>query len=298
MAANVFMSASYGEGSHFLAASAIGRSLVDRGHNVTFLIGKAFAHRALDPKYSMFSFEIFNHSVPEEEVRETFAGLNNIAFEKGTDQLLKMIDIMLHRQVDDCLLLLADTNLIQRLETIEAFVVDIAWECAFHLKALLDKNRPMPKHITMVATTPTPGWSAFFQLAGSDFSIASQPELMTGFSDRMTFLQRVMNLVQYVIMRAIVNFSYVRRFEEIAKGKGFRSSYSPFYGISECDLFLFGADMSSDFPIPLSPNLIRVGGLTVTPAAALDKASSRVRFCTRWNGWSDYVQHIKRIHTA
>ena len=68
-AAHILMSALYGEGSHFLVASAIGQSLVDRGHDVTFLIGEAYADLASDPAYANFSFEVFQHSVPNDEIR-------------------------------------------------------------------------------------------------------------------------------------------------------------------------------------------------------------------------------------
>ncbi|XP_071482942.1 2-hydroxyacylsphingosine 1-beta-galactosyltransferase-like [Diadema antillarum] len=255
-----------------MAASAIGRSLVNRGHNVTFLVGKAYGHRAVDPRYSMFSFEIFNHTVSPDIAKRNFDRLNNIAFETWIlGQFMKMIDLLLDQMVDDCGSIISDKALMERLASMDAIVTDYSWMCGMHIKAMLDQNRDTAGNITMVLISPGPPWSGFLQAAGSGFNFAINPELMSAYSPEMTFRERIINVLHASFLRVYIETSMVPSYRRMEKKVGLRSSVHPFYAISEQDLFLVSMDASSDFPRPLPPNLIRVGGLTVTIAKPLDK---------------------------
>ena len=79
--ANIFISVTYGEGSHYLSTTAFGAELVKRGHNVTYLISNAYEHRAHHPQHSqLFHYEIFNHSVPVEKVYKRTSEIAASAF--------------------------------------------------------------------------------------------------------------------------------------------------------------------------------------------------------------------------
>ncbi|XP_071511962.1 UDP-glucuronosyltransferase 2B1-like isoform X2 [Diadema antillarum] len=270
-AANILLSAIYGEGSHFLAMSAIGRSLVDRGHNVTFLISSAYEDRAKDPRFSMFSFEMFAHPVPLEEVREMFHGFNKYAFEDADGQFLKLMDMLMDRFVNDCRAVITDEKLMHRLEVVDAIVMDVAWACGFYIQEMLKQNSETPKKLAMVAVAATPTWSGFLEASGSGFNHAYQPESTTAYSNRMTFVQRLKNVLIYAFYRVWVEYTSAPPFREMGKSVGLPNSIHPVFTISNFDLFLLSVDGSSDFPMPTSPNLIRVGGLTVTPPTFLSQ---------------------------
>lgn len=270
---NILVSPIYGEGSHFLAASAIGESLVKRGHEVTFLISNAYAHRAKDPKYAKFSFEIFNHSLPVETVREMMNTIGHVAFEGASDQFNTMLKLMMEMTGENCKIIITDRALMRRLEAMDAMIMDISWPCGVYIRAALQKGRETPKDLKMIANSPTTLWSGFVMAAGSPFNYAYMPETMTGFTNRMNFFQRLSNLVQSTLIKASIASTMLSSFQKMEKEVGLQNTVDPFYGFTDFDLYLSNIHFSSDFPVPMVPNLIAVGGLTTKQAAHLEKVS-------------------------
>ncbi|XP_071482943.1 uncharacterized protein [Diadema antillarum] len=239
-AANILINAVYGEGSHFMAASAIGRSLVNRGHNVTFLVGKAYGHRAVDPRYSMFSFEIFNHTVSPDIAKRNFDRLNNIAFETWIlGQFMKMIDLLLDQMVDDCGSIISDKALMERLASMDAIVTDYSWMCGMHIK---DFPRPLPPNLIRVG--------------GLTVTIAKPLDKTKNGYAANILINAVYGEGSHFMAASAIGRSLVNRGHNVTflVGKA--------YGHRAVD------------PRPLPPNLIRVGGLTVTIAKPLDKTKN------------------------
>ena len=150
-AANILMSALYGEGSHFLAAAAIGEELVSRGHDVTMLISNGYEHRATDPKFANFSFEIFNHVQPVDKMRSMLAASNQVAFREADQQFLYMLQLVAQSMVDDCRAVVTDREMMRRMEKMDVLVVDVSWPCGLYIKSVLDRDRSSPKELRMVA---------------------------------------------------------------------------------------------------------------------------------------------------
>ncbi|XP_041457768.1 UDP-glucuronosyltransferase 1A1-like isoform X3 [Lytechinus variegatus] len=270
-AANVFVSALYGEGSHFLAASAIGRSLVARGHNVTFLISSAyFEHRIKNPKFSVFSYEIFKHPVPDDEVREMFHTMNTLAFIPKDKQFTEMMKLLTGRMVDDCEYIISDKDFVSRLKVMDVMVLDISWPCVLMIREALRKGDNSSRYISMVTISHTPSWSGFLRSSGSSFTYSYQPEFTSGLPTRMNFIQRIQNVLMSVVINFLAELAFSPPYSKIGKRLGlppihFAQSYSDF------DLHLTNLNFASDFISPLAPNVIPVGGLTANLASPLQK---------------------------
>lgn len=278
-AANVFVSALYGEGSHFLAASAIGQSLVKRGHNVTFLISSAYyEHRAKNTQFSNFSYEIFKHPVPDDEVREMFHTMNTLAFVQKDQQFAEMMKLLTGRMVDDCEYLISDKQFVARLEIMDAMVLDISWPCVLMIREILRRDRNSSNYVSMVTISHTPSWSGFIRASGSSFSYAYQPEFTTGLPSRMNFVQRLQNVLISAFINVLAELAFSPPYLKIGKRLGLPPVHFV-RGYSDFDLHLTNINFASDFIYPLAPNVIPVGGLTATLTAPLVKVRI-IRF--RW----------------
>ncbi|XP_063953851.1 UDP-glucuronosyltransferase 2C1-like isoform X3 [Lytechinus pictus] len=267
-AASIFVSSVYGEGSHFIAASAIGQSLIERGHNVTFLISSAYyEQRAKNPKFSNFSYKVFKHSVPDDEVRAMFQSLNNLAFVKQDRQFSEMMKLVAKRMADDCDFLISDKEFQSSLKEIDAVMLDIAWPCGLLIREILRKNE---MNVIMIAITPTPPWSGFLSASGSFFSYAYQPEITTGLPNKMTFVQRLQNMCYSSFIRILAEYFFYAPYAEIGRRLGLPDVHFV-YSYSDFDLHLTNIDFASEFIYPLAPNVIPVGGLTISAPDYLQK---------------------------
>ncbi|XP_072175068.1 UDP-glucuronosyltransferase 2C1-like [Diadema setosum] len=270
-AANVLISAIYGEGSHFLSAASIGLALTQRGHNVTCLISNAYAHHTRDPKYASFVFEVFEHREPPENVRKAFFDLNKYAFQKETSgQFLEIQKHMARRTVDDCESVISNKDILSKFLSVDVLLMDVSWPCGLYIKAMLDKERSESKEVRMVALISTPPWSGFLQASGSSFNWAYQPETMSTFSNRMDFWQRMSNVFHSSVIKMILRYVATPPYFQMERNVGLDININPWLDYAHFDLFLLNVDFSSEFPIPLSPSTIAVGGLTTRPSAVLE----------------------------
>ena len=269
--ANVLISSLQGEGSHFTVGAAIGEGLVRRGHNVTCLIGRAYEGRASDPKYANLSFEIFDHRKTVQEIRDFWLKFNTLAFKKPDEQLVLGFHMLIEVLGEDCEGIFTNSALMKRLHSIDAIVMDIAWPCGMFMKMLLERDAN--KTIPTVSISPFTPQGLVLYFYGSTYNPAFQPEFMTGYSNQMTFAQRLGNLFQSVFQMFLGVTITFPPYIKTATDLGFDARvFSKFeFGYELFDLHLLSMDFSSEFPFPLAPHFISVGGLTARPARQLDE---------------------------
>lgn len=264
--ANVLIFVGLGEGSHFLASAAIGRELAQRGHNITALVSNAYSHRALDPRFSpLFHFEVFVHSRPLEEVYDTMEWVAR-ASASGHFMWEMLTNFPDARSIEfsDCDAVFQNESLMERLVATDFDVViaDPMFCCglllAHHLQA------------KVVITSPL-AWNADIgKLVGNPTNPAWIPSAGTGFPTRMTFLQRLLNVIlsgAFAPSRFIVPI-----LEEFKTQRGLVPGYSMVELYQRADLVLVQTDFAVEAPIPLMPNIVPVGGLTTRPADPLPQA--------------------------
>lgn len=94
------------------------------------------------------------------------------------------------------------------------------------------------------------------------------PFTATQFSDRMTFVQRVANVVRYMIgMRTQFSFITTQYKPVIAKYFGPDEDYSTFF--LDADIWLMRNDFIFEYPRPTMPNIVYMGGFQCKPPKPL-----------------------------
>ncbi|XP_041469482.1 UDP-glucuronosyltransferase 2B16-like isoform X2 [Lytechinus variegatus] len=273
---NILVSPVYGEGSHFFAGAAVAQGLVDKGHNVTVLISRAYEHRTQDPRYSKLHFLIFDHrNRSTEDVRQMFFQVNTFVFKSKETQLIELFSLVSESMAEDCECVLRDVTIMKQLEGIDAIIVDPTWICGMVMRHVLERTLNYSKHIKMISMTPNIPDGTLLLYSGSYLNLAFQPEISSGYTNRMTFLQRVNNVFFFSSVLFLASKIAIPPYEKVARNMGFDQNefdLSLWTWHKYFDLHLINIHTSSEFPFPLAPNIILIGGgLTVTPPAKLDK---------------------------
>ncbi|XP_054765163.2 UDP-glucuronosyltransferase 1-6-like [Lytechinus pictus] len=263
---NVLIFSGYGEGSHFMSAALVGKELMRRGHNVTAIISNAYEYRANESRYKDFNFEIFKHNVPPEEVRLRRERSKESIFNRTLYKEVNFVrSSIMNRLLDDCQALFDDKPLLRRLlqAKFDVAFINPIWPCS-----LLVAEYAAKRHVSFMATT----WmNNVPRLNGNPSNTAFVPEWSTGFTNKMTFIQRVINNFAAMLSVWITSSSDSHTAIQHANGICPDLWTSQLYQRSQ--LLLLNVDFALEFPVPVMPHLIPVGGLSTGPADDLSKVS-------------------------
>lgn len=105
-----------------------------------------------------------------------------------------------------------------------------------------------------------------FAIAPSPLSYIPVPG--SGFTDKMTFIQRVQNMLHYSIIVYQQRFVVGPIYDAICS-KYFEGGCDIISLIQEADIWLMRSDFVFDFPRPTMPNVIYMGGFQCKPAQPL-----------------------------
>lgn len=188
LSANILMSAEYGAGSHYIALGNMGEELVRRGHNVSFLLGAAFEFRRdQEPWSNIFNFEVLQHAHPHAEIIAGFTDFATLLHKTSYEQIWGYEKFIEGNYVDDCGSFFADGDLVRRLKDAkyDVIVFDTIWFCG----ALIAQELGIPS----VGVVAGDGVQQAFPYAGIPINPAYMPIMTTGFSNRMSFKERLIN---------------------------------------------------------------------------------------------------------
>ncbi|XP_030833819.1 UDP-glucuronosyltransferase 2B33-like [Strongylocentrotus purpuratus] len=265
---NVLITTSLGEGSHYFVGKTIGKYLVKHGHNVTMLVSKAYAHRAENPDDAELNFIVFHQSAEQiESVKERHLSYSKNALEpSGAAYLYKLIQAHRKGAADDCDELLGQNpDVMRRLEegNFDVVVYDMIWLCSLLLA--------MKLNVPAVLSSPMAAPTMLSMYAGNPVNLASTPDVMNGYNNKMTFFQRVNNVLANRVLYSVLEYHHVP-YNSIRERHQIRpdlsGSISNLVG-TYTDLFLVNLDFAVEFPLPLNPNIITMGGITARPASPL-----------------------------
>ncbi|XP_054760514.2 UDP-glucuronosyltransferase 2C1-like [Lytechinus pictus] len=266
-AGNVLITTSLGEGSHYFVGKTIGKYLVKHGHNVTVLVSKAYAYRADDIEDLELNFIVFEQTAEQiASVKERHLAFSKNALEpNNVAYLLKMMKTARQGVADDCDELLGrNPDVMHQIESgnFDVVVYDMIWLCSLLLA--------MKINATAVLSSPM-SLPVFTAYAHNPVNLAYVPYFMTGYTSSMSFLQRVNNVILNQGFSPM--FEYMNQpFNELRERHKIRpdltGSVSELVGIYT-DLFLFNLDFAVEFPLPLLPNIIPIGGITARPVSPL-----------------------------
>lgn len=94
------------------------------------------------------------------------------------------------------------------------------------------------------------------------------PEVMTKFSSKMTFFERLVNKIVFTYTRLIYHFRIIPKHDELMH-KHFPNAPHLTELLYNTSLVLLNSHISTNQPIPLLPNMIEVGGYHISPQKEL-----------------------------
>ena len=101
---------------------------------------------------------------------------------------------------------------------------------------------------------------------GFPAELSYTPEVFFGASDKMTFMQRVQNVFQHFFWSHIAPPILLAEYCQIQKDFDIEpDTYLPNM-IGQAALWLSYSDISLDFPGPVMPNFVPIGGIAVKDA--------------------------------
>ncbi|XP_054759770.2 UDP-glucuronosyltransferase 2C1-like [Lytechinus pictus] len=127
----------------------------------------------------------------------------------------------------------------------------------------------MNKQVHGVLVSPTATNVYVQQLAGSPVHLSYQPMSNTRLSCNMTFLERVINTMAYLVGNLFSHILVERPYYEIADTYSLDQSIKSSIK-DEVNLYLINTEFAVEFPYSLTPNIIPVGGLTTRAARPLN----------------------------
>ncbi|XP_069030574.1 UDP-glucuronosyltransferase 2A2-like [Embiotoca jacksoni] len=257
------------EGSHWINMDILLRDLHSRGHNLTIV-------RSSNSWYIKDNSSYYStYTVPvEKSFDQTFITkliFDSIQFERGALPLTSflhanvgMFGTFLEAQsivAEFASALLDDRELMRTLQhsNFDLVLTDPCWGGGVILAKYL--NLPLVYNVRWLISE-----EAHLAIAPSPISYI--PMTGSGNSDKMTFLQRVKNLVLRLMSQAQNHLVINKVYQKICdKYLGPDIDYNQI--IIDADIWLMRVDFVFDYPRPTMPNIVYMGGFQCKPAKPL-----------------------------
>uniref|UniRef100_H0XMC3 UDP-glucuronosyltransferase n=1 Tax=Otolemur garnettii TaxID=30611 RepID=H0XMC3_OTOGA len=260
------------EYSHWINIKTILDELVQRGHEVTVLASSASI--LVDPsKTSAIKFEVY----PTSLTKDDFEGFLFKMFNEWTYDIPKDSFWSYFSQVEkltwkysDCIQKLCDdvvfnTKLIKKLHDAKFDVV------------LADAISPCGELLAEILKTPlvfslrfSPGYSFEKHSGGLPFPPSYVPVILSELSDRMTFMERVKNMIYMLYFDFWFQTFNMKKWDQFYSDVLGRPT-TLYEMMGKAEMWLIRTYWDFEFPRPLLPNVEFVGGLHCKPAKPLPK---------------------------
>ncbi|XP_077978866.1 UDP-glucuronosyltransferase 2C1-like [Glandiceps talaboti] len=253
-------------GSTIMYMKKIGCHLADHGHKVTLLVNSAI----YDSHSKMADGTTFNvETYTYYKVSDRTATLSD-KFKKYLNGSASWMD-WLHvwtTYIPECDHLLGDRVLLSKLKKSNFDLVVANGNAVVMCPVLLAHRLSLP--FVLVSSNridPT--------LDGDMYNIPSNPAYVpatgSGLTSQMSFLQRLENVGQYVFWYILYNLYMLPHYRNLQYKYNIRPDLTLHEIMEAAELFIFNTDFAFDYPRPLMPNVILIGGMMAGPAAPLEK---------------------------
>lgn len=241
----------YASKSHADNMIILGKELLKHGHNVSLTRQGSLR---IDNPGNITLFDI-----PSPMTDETVEEIGAIVQRQSIDLLYQNLSALSIDEygkavwnglVEDCRVMLTDPNVKKRIEDFDLLVIDHFFFCGFLFAEKYKKPFVMlecSSYITYYEVA-VPGASSWV------------PPFMSGLSDKMSIADRAKSLISnlFVTMFLTVldkNFSKLKNEMNIAPGTSISELRQ------KAELYLINSDYIFEFPRPLVPNVVYVGGM-------------------------------------
>ncbi len=252
--------------SHDQMPATISAGLADRGHEIHLLANSLprdekviSSFKASDIVYYESAFTVEEAAKFNSKIVSKYKSDPRFGGFKQFSEVLKASSV-------DCRSLLSDSKIIERLKN-EAYDMIIT-EVFFPCDVLLAKYLNVP-FIALSSSRELPLLRK--SMFGFPAELSYTPEICFGGTDKMTFMQRVQNVFQHFFLSYVGPPILSTDYFQIQTDFGIETdTYLPLL-IGQAALWLSYSDISLDFPGPVMPNFVHIGGMAVKDAEGLDK---------------------------
>ncbi|XP_053511188.1 UDP-glucuronosyltransferase 1A3-like [Artibeus jamaicensis] len=257
------------EGSHWLSMREVVEELHARGHQIVVLSPEVTLHIKEE---DFFTLKTYATSYTQEEFQDIMLGQSYLIFERmhylrtfwKTVEIMKNMSLMFQKSCEE---LVHNKDLIRQLNAnaFDVVLTDPLYPCG----AVLAQYLSVPA-VFFLRALPCDFDSEGTQCPNPSSYI---PRLLTRLSDHMTFLQRVKNMLYPLVMKYVCHISlspYASLASEL-----FQREVSLVDVFSYASLWLFRGDFVFDYPRPVMPNMVFIGGIN----CAHRKPLSQVCIC-------------------
>ncbi|XP_040181871.1 UDP-glucuronosyltransferase 2A1-like isoform X1 [Rana temporaria] len=265
------------DGSHFMNLNVILENLAHKGHEVTVLVNSA--NLIMDTsKTSALKFEVFpvafsrtrNEKLLEEFLRLWIYDLPNMSYWEFFTRMKKAMADSLEVQLLVCDGIIKNKEMLRKLKD-EKFDVLVA-----------DPLAPCGELIAEIIGVPFV-YSFRFSMANIIERLCGQqpmpfsyvPAIMTEFTDRMSFIERLRNTIFYLsqdaLFYSVLSSSWDAYYSEAL---GRPTTFCEIMGKAE--IWLIRTYWDFEYPRPILPNFEYVGGLHCKPAKPLPEGMEKL----------------------
>ncbi|CAD5224033.1 unnamed protein product [Bursaphelenchus okinawaensis] len=239
--------------SHMIMNGRIADALANDGHNVTLMETDLVEYPGSlkTVKYANHWTETFEWP---QRVRDLTHGADMLSY--SIMNAVRMLDSMNRFSASACLALLRDQRLMTKIESgnFDVIMFEQFDVCPFIISHILN----IPVKIWM-SSCPIMEHQA--ELAGVPAAYSFVPSSLNGFAgDRMSLSERFWNTIQSFLLKYHY-LDYWHDFHEELKTEFGHNFPHPSDLAKETELILVNTDELVDFPRPLPPNVIHIGGL-------------------------------------
>ncbi|XP_066268018.1 UDP-glucuronosyltransferase 2C1-like isoform X1 [Branchiostoma lanceolatum] len=251
--------------SHWFGLAKIGQALVKRGHVVTAVVPVDILKKrqAERPDFHFETFEDNGTGARLKEVQEMYFSVAKTmsVYESFRLALSCTEDITNH-----CDMLVGDKDLINRLKVSQYGVVifDPIFPCGAIVAALIDTRVPL------IAILRGDLYFLGEKATGVPLPPSYVPFLTCDFTDQMTFVQRIQNVLLWTLAPTMTTWLGSKTYDGLVR-KYISERDTIQSVVSRTDLWLHRTDNVLDFPRPFMPNMVQIGGVNVQAVASLPK---------------------------
>ncbi|KAM9367074.1 UDP-glucuronosyltransferase 2A2-like [Symphorus nematophorus] len=257
------------EGSHWINMDILLQALHSRGHSITIVrSNKSWYIKEKSSYYTAITVQV-ERSLDQKFISEIIS--KAIEFERGALPLTSFLYMTLgmfstfveaHTAIAEFVtVMLSDQELMRNLKDSKFDVVltDPCWGGGVILAKYL--NLPLVYNVRWLLAVEA-------HLAIAPSPISHIPITGSGYTDKMTFFQRVKNVILYLVTQIQNHLVMKQVYQEICdRYLGADIDYNEI--ILDADIWLMRADFVFEFPRPTMPNVVYMGGFQCKPAKPL-----------------------------
>jgi hypothetical protein len=248
-----------GAPSHYILGNSLLKGLAEKGHDVTMV--SPFAEKN-PPKNGSYRDIVLSGFAEEHE--RSLKEMN--LFEMEKKNFFTVLPFFTTMMIEACERTLNHTNVQKLIHSDEKFDVVI-------VQFLNEAQQALATHfnapLILFSTIGTSSW--INQAVGNPQPLAYVPETLIGFSYKMTFSQRLVNVLAYVVKLGMYHFYMFPQQDKLIK-KYFPNVPNDIYDVMyNTSIVLLNSHPSIHQPVPYVPSMIDVGGLHLKPPKKLPK---------------------------